>query len=196
MNAYYDTATKIGVEVAYETEVREVKMSDGQFASAVANQNDRSKEYVAKALIVASGGFKANIPWLKEHWGDAAENFFIPEHPDQGGMLKEWLRHGAKPVVIRAVVTPSRSTRAHQVRRRHRDPAGQRALRNHRQQRGETVLRRRRGFLPQALRDLGKLIAERPEQIAYSIVDSKGLPHFMPRCSAGGSRVDPELHSV
>ena len=30
MNAYYDTAVKLGVEIAYETEVRELKMIDGR----------------------------------------------------------------------------------------------------------------------------------------------------------------------
>ncbi|HLN86281.1 MAG TPA: FAD-dependent tricarballylate dehydrogenase TcuA, partial [Candidatus Limnocylindrales bacterium] len=99
MNAYYDTAFKLGVEVAYEAEVCEVKISDGEFASVLASQDGRSREYTAKALIVASGGFEANIPWLKEYWGEAAENFVIRGTPhNQGRMLKELLRHGAKPV--------------------------------------------------------------------------------------------------
>jgi tricarballylate dehydrogenase len=99
MNAYYDTAAKLGVEIAYETEVREVNMSDGGFAFALASRNGGSKEYAAKALIVASGGFEANIPWLKEYWGNAADNFIIRGTPhNQGRMLKELLRHGAKPV--------------------------------------------------------------------------------------------------
>jgi tricarballylate dehydrogenase len=35
-------------------------------------------------------------------------------------------------------------------------------------------------FWPKRYAIWGKLIAEQPEQIAYSIVDAKGLPHFMP----------------
>src|SRR5918996_493089 len=77
MNAYYDTAAKIGVQVAYKTEVSELTVRDGEFASAVASRNGSSKEYAAKALVVASGGFEANISWLKEYWGDAADNFII-----------------------------------------------------------------------------------------------------------------------
>jgi tricarballylate dehydrogenase len=99
MNAYYDTAVKLGVEISYETEVREVKMSGGEFASALVSQNGGLKEYAAKTLVVASGGFEANIPWLKEYWGDAADNFIIRGTPhNQGTMLKQLLRHGAKPV--------------------------------------------------------------------------------------------------
>ena len=87
MNAYYATAAKLGVEIAYETEVRELKMTDGQFTSAVASRNGASREYAAKTLVVASGGFEANIPWLKEYWGDAADNFIIRGTPhNQGGM--------------------------------------------------------------------------------------------------------------
>ena len=98
MNAYYDTAVKLGVEIAYETEVRELKMIDGRFNSAVASHNGALKEFAAKALVVASGGFEANIPWLKEYWGEAADNFIIRGTPhNQGGMLKELLRQGAKP---------------------------------------------------------------------------------------------------
>ena len=68
MNAYYDTAAKLGVEMDYESEVRELKMSGGRFASAVAFHNGAPREVAAKALVVAAGGFEANIPWLKEYW--------------------------------------------------------------------------------------------------------------------------------
>src|SRR4026207_806205 len=98
MNAYYATAAKLGVEIAYETEVRELKLTDSQFVSAVASHNGASDECAAKALVGASGGFEANIPWLKEYWGEAADNFIIRGTPhNRGGMLKELLRHGAKP---------------------------------------------------------------------------------------------------
>ena len=63
MNAYYETASRLGVEIAYETEVSELKMCDGGFLSACCNGGRR--EFQAKALVVASGGFEANIPWLK-----------------------------------------------------------------------------------------------------------------------------------
>src|SRR5258705_6747182 len=61
MNAYYATATKLGVEIAYETEVRELKMTDGQFASAVASRNGGAKKDAAKGLAVATGGLVTNI---------------------------------------------------------------------------------------------------------------------------------------
>jgi tricarballylate dehydrogenase len=183
MNAYYDTALKLGIEIAYETEVCEVKMTDGQFASALASRNGASRgEYAGKALVVASGGFEANIPWLKEYWGDAADNFIIRGTPhNQGRMLKELLRHGAKPVGdprgCHAVALDARAPKFDGgiVTRLDSVPFGIVVNKNVKRfyDEGED-------FWPKRYAIWGKLIAEQPEQIAYSIVDSKGLPHFMP----------------
>ena len=63
MNAYYDTAAKLSVQIVYESEVRELKMSDGRFASAVAFHNGAPREIAAKALVVAAGGFE--VPFQK-----------------------------------------------------------------------------------------------------------------------------------
>ncbi|HEY6368112.1 MAG TPA: FAD-dependent tricarballylate dehydrogenase TcuA, partial [Candidatus Binatia bacterium] len=99
MNAYYETASRLGIQIAYETEVHELKIHDGEFGSAIASCNGASQEFKAKAIVAAAGGFEANIPWLKEYWGDAADNFIVrgTKH-NQGRLLKELLKHGAKPV--------------------------------------------------------------------------------------------------
>jgi tricarballylate dehydrogenase len=182
MNAYYDTAIKLGVDISYETEVCEVKMTGGEFASALASREGEPKEYAAKALVVASGGFEANIPWLKEYWGDAADNFIIRGTPhNQGRMLKELLRHGAKPVGdprgCHAVALDARAPKFDGgiVTRLDSPPFGIVVNKDVKRfyDEGED-------FWPKRYAIWGKLIAEQPEQIAYSIVDSKGLPHFMP----------------
>ena len=182
MNAYYDTAVKLGVEIAYETEVRELKMMDGRFNSAVASHNGALKEFAAKTLVVASGGFEANIPWLKEYWGDAADNFIIRGTPhNQGGMLKELLRQGAKPEGdprgCHAVALDARAPKFDGgiVTRLDSVPFGIVVNKDVKRfyDEGED-------FWPKRYAIWGKLIAEQPDQIAYSIVDAKGLPHFMP----------------
>jgi tricarballylate dehydrogenase len=182
MNAYYDTAAKLGVELHYETEVRELKISDGDFLSAEAACNGRIGTIAAKAIVVASGGFEANIPWLKEYWGEAAENFVIRGTPhNQGTMLKQLLQHGAKPVGdprgCHAVALDARAPKFDGgiVTRLDSVPFG--IVVNKKVKRfydeGED-------FWPKRYAIWGKLIAEQPEQIAYSIIDSKALPHFMP----------------
>ena len=37
----------------------------------------KKHEVRANSVVVASGGFEANIEWLKRYWGDAADNFII-----------------------------------------------------------------------------------------------------------------------
>ena len=182
VNAYYDTAAKLGVDIAYETEVSELKMTDGQLTSALASRNGAEQEYAAKAVVVASGGFEANIPWLKEYWGAAADNFIIRGTPhNRGTMLKELLKHGAKPVGdprgCHAVALDARAPKFDGgiVTRLDSVPFGIVVNKNVKRfyDEGEDIWPKRYAIW-------GKLVAEQPEQIAYSIVDSKALPHFMP----------------
>ena len=182
MNAYYETASKLGVETSYESEVSELKIRDGEFVSALAFCNGASSEVNAKAIVVAAGGFEANIPWLKEYWGDAADNFIIrgTKH-NQGRMLKELLRHGGKPVGdprgCHAVALDARAPKFDGgiVTRLDSVPFGIVVNKNVKRfyDEGED-------FWPKRYAIWGKLIAQQPDQIAYSIVDAKALPHFMP----------------
>ncbi len=41
----------------------------------------------AGALVAAAGGFESNLDWLKEIWGDAAENFPIRGTPYNRGKV-------------------------------------------------------------------------------------------------------------
>jgi len=180
MNAYYDTASRLGVEFAYESEVSALHIRDGEFVSA--RCNGASREIRAHAIIVAAGGFEANIPWLKEYWGDAADNFIIrgTKH-NQGRVLKELLKQGAKPVGdprgCHAVALDARAPKFDGgiVTRLDSVPFG--IVINKEVKRfydeGED-------FWPKRYAIWGKLIAAQPEQIAYSIVDSKAMSHFMP----------------
>jgi tricarballylate dehydrogenase len=182
MNAYYDTAAKLGVEIHYETEVRELKLSGGCFVSALAFHNGAPMEIEAKALVAAAGGFEANISWLKEYWGEAAENFIIRgTKNNQGVLLKELLNHGARPEGdprgCHAVALDARAPKFDGgiVTRLDSVPFGivvNKAVKRFYDE-GED-------FWPKRYAIWGKLIAEQPEQIAYSIVDADALPRFMP----------------
>jgi tricarballylate dehydrogenase len=182
MNAYYDTAAKLGVKIAYETEVREVNLRDGEFVSALVAADGGQLELEAKAVVIAAGGFEANIDWLKEYWGDAADNFIIRGTPyNQGRMLRQLLDGGAKPVGdprgCHAVALDARAPKFDGgiVTRLDSVPFGivvnQQVRRFYDE--GED-------FWPKRYAIWGKLIAEQPGQIAYSIIDSKALPEFMP----------------
>jgi tricarballylate dehydrogenase len=182
MNAYYDCAAKLGVEIVYETEVRQLRMSAGQFLSAVAHHRGAAKELAAKSLVIAAGGFEANVPWLREYWGAAADNFIIRGTPqNQGLMLKQLLDHGAKPVGdprgCHAVALDARAPKFDGgiVTRLDSVPFGIVVNRQ-----GKRFYDEGEDFWPKRYAIWGKLIAAQPDQIAYSIIDSKALPHFMP----------------
>lgn len=180
INAYYDKALRLGVEISYEAEVADLEIRDGEFLFA--RSNAAREEIRAKALVIAAGGFEANIPWLKEYWGDAADNFIIrgTKH-NQGRMLKELFEHGAKPVGnprgCHAVALDARAPKFDGgiVTRLDSVPFG--IVVNKASKRfydeGED-------FWPKRYAIWGGLIARQPDQIAYSIVDAKALPHFMP----------------
>ncbi|NIO07450.1 MAG: FAD-binding protein, partial [Deltaproteobacteria bacterium] len=92
VNAYYETAERLGVQVFYDAEVSELKIQEREFQSALVKSNGQSVVVKAKALVAASGGFEANVPWLKEYWGEAAENFVIRGTPyNRGSLLRELL---------------------------------------------------------------------------------------------------------
>ena len=182
LNAYYDTVAKLGVEIHYESEVRELEVRDGEFISALVIRDGAARAIAAKTIVVASGGFEANIPWLKEYWGEAAENFIIRgTKNNQGVLLKELLKHGAKPEGdprgCHAVALDARAPKFDGgiVTRLDSVPFG--IVVNKEVKRfydeGED-------FWPKRYAIWGKLIAEQPDQIAYSIVDANALPRFMP----------------
>jgi len=182
MNAYYDTACRLGIRIAYESEVGELIIRNGAFQSARILRNGASQEISAKAIVVSAGGFEANIPWLKEYWGDAADNFIIrgTKH-NQGRMLKELLKQGVKPVGdprgCHAVALDARAPKFDGgiVTRLDSPPFGI-VVNKH----VKRFYDEGEDFWPKRYAIWGKLIADQPDQIAYSVIDAKALPHFMP----------------
>jgi tricarballylate dehydrogenase len=182
VNAYYRTARQLGVEIAYECEVRELKIRQGEFLAAVVAVDGVSQEVRAKAVVIASGGFEANITWLKEYWGEAADNFIIRGTPyNQGRMLQELLEHGAKsvgdPRGCHAVALDARAPKFDGgiITRLDSVPFGLVVNREVKRfyDEGED-------FWPKRYAIWGGLIAQQPDQIAYSIIDAKAIEHFMP----------------
>jgi tricarballylate dehydrogenase len=182
MNGYYATAAELGVQIAYDTEVRDLNLSDGEFKSAVVESNGQTQEVRAKAVVVASGGFQANIDWLKEYWGDAADNFIIRGTPyNKGRLLRVLLDQGAKPVghprQCHAVAIDARAPKFDGgiVTRLDCVPFGIVVNRH-----AERFYDEGEDFWPKRYAIWGRLVAQQPDQIAYSIIDSKAMGKFMP----------------
>jgi tricarballylate dehydrogenase len=182
VNAYYATAQKLGTAVRYESEVTGLTVRDGAFQTATVKHKDKTYEVTAKALVVASGGFEANIPWLKEYWGDAADNFIIRGTKfNRGDVLRLLLDAGVKPV--------GDPTQCHAIALDARSPKfdGGIATRLDSIVFGVVVNRDAQRFYdegedvwPKRYAIWGRLIAQQPDQIAYSIIDSRSIRLFMP----------------
>jgi tricarballylate dehydrogenase len=182
VNAYYRTAERLGVLVAYEAEVTGIEMDDGAFAAATVRHEGREHRIAARAFVAASGGFEANIPWLKESWGDVADNFIVRGTPyNQGRVLKELLAVGMKqvgdPKQCHAVAVDGRAPKFDGgiVTRVDAVPFGivvnQDAVRFYDE--GED-------FWPKRYAIWGRLVAQQREQIGHVIIDSKPIGRFMP----------------
>ena len=158
LNALYLTAEQLGVEILYDAEVhrspdrgRHVSLRDAE-AAATAATNVR-----ASTLVAAAGGFEANIEWLKEYWGEAADNFLIRGTPyNRGSILKMLLDKGVQevgdPTQCHAVAIDARAPKFDGgIITRHDSVVFGIVVNKH----AHALLRRGRGYLAEALRDLG-----------------------------------------
>jgi tricarballylate dehydrogenase len=182
LNALYLTAEKLGVEVLYDAEVTDLDIADGMFLSAAVKQGEATVNVRAAALVAAAGGFEANIEWLKQYWGDAADNFLIRGTPyNRGSILKMLLDSDVQqigdPTQCHAVAIDARAPKFDGGIVTRLDCVSLGIVVNKHAVRfydeGED-------FWPKRYAIWGGLIARQPDQIAYSIIDAKAVGRFMP----------------
>jgi tricarballylate dehydrogenase len=147
----------------------------------VVEQGDRRTTIGAEAVVVTSGGFEANLDWLRRYWGDAVENYVIRGTPyNDGRVLANLLGKGAAmagdPKGFHAVALDARSpkfdggiaTRLDSV------PFGI-AVNKY----GKRFYDEGEEFWPKRYAIWGRWIAEQDDQIAYSFVDSQTIDCFL-----------------
>lgn len=182
INSQYAAAGRRGVQVAYDAEVFAIDVDNGRFRSASASIAGRQTTIIAKTVVLAAGGFESNLEWLKEVWGPAADNFIVRGTPyNKGTILKLMLDHGAQPV--------GDATQCHAVAVDARAPKfdGGIVTRLDCVSLGVVVNRfaerfydEGEDFWPKRYAIWGRLVAQQPDQIAYSIIDAKAIGRFMP----------------
>jgi len=182
LNACYATAERLGVDIVYETEVQSLLFEGGTVTGAAIAGPAGALTVRAKAFVASCGGFQANIAWLKQYWGEAADNFLIRGTPYASGrILKNLLEQGAAPVgdptQCHAVAVDARAPRFDGgiVTRLDCVPFGIVVGRDGRRfyDEGEDVWPKRYAIW-------GRLVALQPGQIAYAIIDAKAETLFMP----------------
>lgn len=182
LNGLYRTAAALGVRVHYDTEVTALELEDGFFRGARLRHRGFEARVGARGVVVASGGFQANLDWLEEAWGPAARSFTVrgTEYA-QGTLLRQMLDKGMEPVAeadqCHAIALDARAPKfdAGIVSRVDSVPFSIMVNRN-----GERFYDEGEDFWPKRYAIWGRLVAKQPEQIAYSIIDAKALPLFMP----------------
>ena len=182
INALYLAAERLDVEIRYNAEAQGLDISDGQFRSARIVDRGFAREIRARAVVIASGGFQANIDWLTEAWGEEAKNFIIRGTPyARGKMLKELMSHGMQTTgsadQCHAVAIDARAPKFDGgiVNRLDSVPFGIVVNRE-----AERFYDEGEDFWPKRYAIWGRLVARQPGQIAFSIIDSKSIDRFMP----------------
>jgi len=182
LNALYRTAEELGVGILYDAEVIDLEIDNGMFLSATLKRGDGRVSVRAVALVAAAGGFEANIEWLKQYWGEAADNFLIRGTPyNRGSILKMLLDKGVKevgdPTQCHAVAIDARAPRFDGgiITRLDCVVFGIVVNRN-----AERFYDEGEDIWPKRYAIWGRLVAGQPGQIAYIIFDSTVLTSFMP----------------
>jgi len=182
LNALYRTAEQLGVDVLYDAEVKNLEIDNGMFLGAELKYNGAHVTARASALVAAAGGFEANIEWLRQYWGEAADNFLIRGTPyNRGSVLKMLLDKGVKeigdPTQCHAVAIDARAPKFDGgIITRHDSVVFGIVVNKHAQRfydEGEDIWPKRYAIW-------GRLVAAQPDQIAYIIFDSSVVTSFMP----------------
>jgi len=189
VNAYYRSAERLGVQIRYEAKVERIEVEDGRFVAAQVTTPHGTERLAAKSCVLAAGGFESNRDWLREAWGQnergewPAENFLIRGTQfNQGVLLKHLLEdHQADRI--------GDPTQAHMVAIDARAPLYDGGICTRIDCVSLGVVVNRDGqrfydegedFWPKRYAIWGRLVAQQPGQIAYSIIDSKAVGRFMP----------------
>ena len=187
LNALYRTAESLGVVIHYDTKVTKLNIENGFFESADVlhdwqSEHPRPDIFEGRAFIAAAGGFEANIEWLKEAWGPAAENFLIRGTPyNRGAVLRQLLDAGVASVgdakQCHAVAIDGRAPKFDGgiVTRLDCVPFGIVLNAN-----AKRFYDEGEDFWPKRYAIWGRLVAAQPDQVGHVIIDAKSIELFMP----------------
>jgi tricarballylate dehydrogenase len=182
VNAYYRTAAALGVAVEYEAQVTHLQVEDDKVVWVEYTQNGTTHRITPKAVVVASGGFQADVDWLARAWGPPARNFLIRGTPyNRGVVLADLLDQNVEqvgdPTQCHAVAIDGRAPKFDGgiVTRLDCVPFSVVVNKN-----GERFYDEGEDVWPKRYAIWGRLVAAQPDQVAYAIIDAKSLELFMP----------------
>lgn len=200
VNAYYRSAEALGVQVRYDAPVQRLEIEGGEFKAAWTGE----QRITARSCVLAAGGFESNREWLREAWGRnergewPADNFLIRGTAfNQGVLLQHMLLQQADGI--------GDPTQAHMVAIDARAPLYDGGICTRIDcvslgvvvnQDAQRFYDEGEDFWPKRYAIWGRLVAQQPGQIAYSVIDAKAIGRFMPPVFPGEQAGSlPELAS-
>ncbi|WP_310740078.1 FAD-dependent tricarballylate dehydrogenase TcuA [Aquincola tertiaricarbonis] len=184
VNAYYRSAERLGVQVRYDTPVDRLELQDGRFVAAWSG----GQRFAARACVLACGGFESNRDWLREAWGTnargehPADNFLIRgTRFNTGTLLRFMMAAGADTI--------GDPTQAHMVAIDARAPLYDGGICTRidcvslgvvLNREAERFYDEGEDFWPKRYAIWGRLVAQQPGQVAWSVIDAKAVGRFMP----------------
>ncbi len=184
VNAYYRSAERLGVQIRYEAPVDRLDIVGGAFKAAYV----KGERIEARACVLAAGGFESNREWLREAWGQnergewPADNFLIRgTRYNQGVLIRHMQAQGADmigdPTQSHCVAIDARAPLYDGGICTRIDCVSLGVVVN---KQGERFYDEGEDFWPKRYAIWGRLVAQQPSQIGYSIIDSKAIGRFMP----------------
>jgi len=182
LNALYLCAEKLGVTTVYNCDVRDLQVADAHCSAISGRHEDIEFSISADAVVVASGGFQANVAWMRQVWGAAADNFLIRGTPYNEG-------HVLQALMSKGIATIGDARQCHAVAIDARGPKFDGGIVTRLDcvpfsivvnDTGVRFYDEGEDFWPKRYAIWGRLIAAQDNQIAYSIIDSKVTSNFMP----------------
>jgi tricarballylate dehydrogenase len=181
INVYYRVAEERGVGIRYEQTVDSLAFAGAQCTGITVTTPEGPRELSPRAVVVASGGFEANIEWLRQYWGDAVDNYMIRgARQNDGRPLRALIDAGAlvrgNERGFHAIAVDARGPRFEGGIVTRVDSVPFSVMVNRDAARfydeGEDIW-------PKRYATWGRLIADQRDQLAYSIFDDKSRRCFM-----------------
>ncbi|MEW9902299.1 FAD-dependent tricarballylate dehydrogenase TcuA [Pseudomonas putida] len=201
VNAYFRSAENLGVQIRYDTPVADIELHNGRFVAAhvpareVQGRHLPAERIEARSCVLAAGGFESNRQWLREAWGQnergewPSDNFLIRgTRFNDGVLLRRMIEQGADTI--------GDPTQAHMVAIDARAPLYDGGICTRIDCVSLGVVVNRDGqrfydegedFWPKRYAIWGRLVAQQPGQVGFSIIDQKALGRFMPPVFPGAT---------
>jgi tricarballylate dehydrogenase len=181
VNTLFATADALGVETLYGTSVVDFVLDDDRCCSVMLRSAQREWTLEPRAVVLASGGYEANVEWLEEHWGEGARNFAVRGARQNDGLpLRRMLQLGAMPrgnsESFHAIAVDARGPMFEGGIVTRVDSVPFSIMVN---ERGERFYDEGQDLWPKRYATWGRLIAQQPNQRAWSVFDGKVSDAFM-----------------